>query len=60
MYVACPSAVLGPREQNQYAAADAEGSPGRGESGVGALGEGMNTARLHVAVLGKAHLAPVI
>lgn len=51
MYVACPSAVLGPREQNQYAAADAEGSPGRGESGVGALGEGMNTARLHVAVL---------
>lgn len=24
MYVACPSAVLGPGEQNQYAAADAE------------------------------------
>ena len=37
MYVACPSAVLGPEEQTQYAAADADGAvPGRGESGIGA------------------------
>lgn len=36
-----------------------EGSPGRGESGVGASGEGVNTAQLHLAVLGKVHLVAV-
>lgn len=37
VYVACPSVVLGPEEQNQYVAVDADvAGPGRGESGMGA------------------------